>query len=61
MTNGKDTIETNEFLKVVWERVGFVEVKETKEFSYQELKAQAKEKGINIFGKSKEELTELLK
>jgi hypothetical protein len=72
MTNGIHTVETNEFLKNIWIREGFVEVieevvqepkvePEAHTLSYIELKQLAKAKGIPNYNKlSMKELIKLI-
>lgn len=62
MTNGKHVIETNEFLKNIWVREGFVPFdEEPEEINYTEMKRIAKENGINSHGMKKDELLEAIK
>lgn len=68
MTNGINTIETNDFLKNIWVREGYSMVEESEEPEevvkeepkYLELKSMAKEKGINTHGMKKEDILEAL-
>jgi len=68
MTNGINTIETNDFLMNIWVREGYSMVEESEEPeevtkdapTYLELKSMAKEKGINTHGMKKEDILEAL-
>ena len=61
MSNGKITDLVDPSQKDIWERYGFKEVtEETKEMTYQEMKAKAKELGINTQGMKKEEIELLI-
>lgn len=66
MTNGKHTIETNDFLKNIWEREGYEIVEESEQeehddgISFSELRTMAKEAGINTKGMKKDEIIQAL-
>lgn len=66
VTNGKHTVETNDFLKNIWLRDGYEIVDEEEaaepenELTFAELRTMAKEKGINTHGMKKEEISEVL-
>lgn len=69
VTNGKHTVETNDFLKNIWLRDGYEIVDEEEEeeaaepeneLTFAELRTMAKEKGINTHGMKKEEISEAL-
>lgn len=59
MTNGKIVDLVDPALRDVWERSGFKEIKE-EPMTYQQMKAKAKELGINTQGMKKEEIESLL-
>lgn len=61
MSNGKITDLVDPVQKDIWERYGFKEViEEEKTMTYQEMKAKAKELGINTQGMKKEEIELLI-